>query len=190
MCGRFLLDADYEALIERYKIFEDVQEIYERKIEIFPSEKIWTLMLNKDRLTLKQGGWGLKIPIEDKMKTVINSRSETLGSKRLFKDMKPCLIPTTGYYEWHQKTKEKYKIHTGGHVFSYAGLYKQDTGEIVIVTKAANEHLAQIHTRMPVLLAFDEEEAWLEKKQIPRLSVLERQIEFENLEPFQQISFL
>ncbi|MDK2866043.1 MAG: hypothetical protein PWP51_317 [Clostridiales bacterium] len=168
MCGRFLLDADYEALIERYKIFEDIQGIYEKKIEIFPSERIWAIAKTGQRQKLLSLLWGITTTIRQQEKLIINGRSETIDTKPFFKHFAPCLIPASGYYEWHQVTKAKYLITSEKALFAFAGLYDPKRGSALILTRDAADEIAGIHSRMPVILPQEASDQWLTERRLPQ----------------------
>ena len=83
-----------------------------------------------------------------------------------------CLILADGYYDW-QKTpvgKRPFRIvMRSGEPFAMAGLWetwRDPQGNVVpsctIITTAANDYLAPIHNRMPVILPRESEELWLE----------------------------
>ncbi len=104
----------------------------------------------------------------------INARSESLLERPMFRGSVAhgrCLIPADGFYEWKsvpgRKTKQPIYIRLkGSPLFAFAGLHvrgRDDVGETcVIVTMAANEVLAPIHERMPVILDREMEQAWLD----------------------------
>ena len=113
-------------------------------------------------------------------KGTYNARAETLEEKpsfsHLFKKYR-CLIPTDGFYEWKEipgrKTKQPYFIGMGdGGLFAMAGLWStwQDkmTGDVIescaIITTEPNSLLADIHTRMPVILHPDQYDPWLDSQ--------------------------
>ncbi|OIN60889.1 SOS response-associated peptidase [Arsenicibacter rosenii] len=109
----------------------------------------------------------------------INARSESIFEKPSFRGAiqagRRCLIPATGFYEWHTIGKKKFPfyIHSKEQpIFSFAGIWDEwadpETGEVVntysMLTTAANPLMAAIHNskeRMPCLLTPDEEESWL-----------------------------
>ena len=96
-----------------------------------------------------------------------------------------CLVPADGFYEWGDTGdgRRPYRIEVGDRdLFAMAGLWTRwepthrqtglgefagETGDadpihtFTILTTDANETLAPIHDRMPVILAHDEESAWL-----------------------------
>lgn len=134
--------------------------------------------------------WGL-IPHWVKSKTdadklraqTINARSETIYEKPSYRQAagrgQRCLIPVTGFFEWHtdgrNAGKQKYPFYintTDQPIASIAGLWDDwadpETGEVLttfsLLTTDANPLLAAIHNtkkRQPCLLTRDQEQAWL-----------------------------
>ncbi len=99
-----------------------------------------------------------------------------LSERPMFRDAwragQRCLIPLNSFFEWQKAGKEKrpYAIgSTDGGLLGVAGLWEpwQDpTGgglvrSFTIITTAANETLAPIHDRMPVIIDPSNFEAWL-----------------------------
>jgi putative SOS response-associated peptidase YedK len=109
----------------------------------------------------------------------LNCRTETADSKASFKHLinsRRCVIPSTGFFEWHHLGREKkpyyiYSPHTK--ILSMAGLWDSNlnnlTGEVqntfTILTTEANEFMSEIHNskkRMPLFLNSDAEiQEWL-----------------------------
>jgi putative SOS response-associated peptidase YedK len=87
----------------------------------------------------------------------------------MFKDAyrrRRCLLPVDGFFEWKaikgQRTKQPYAIAMkDGTPFGIGGLWENwkepTSGEwirtFVVITTDANELVAQIHNRMPLILA-------------------------------------
>ena len=80
-----------------------------------------------------------------------------------------------GFYEWKTIDGKKQPYHfqlKSGEPFGFAGLWEnwtdKESGEKVqsctIVTTDANEVVAPIHNRMPVILGPDQFDAWLDPK--------------------------
>ncbi len=131
--------------------------------------------------------WAKDIRIGQKM---INARAETLATKGAFKaDFRKhrCIIPMDGFYEWQalpgQKAKQPHFVHrVDGEPLAVAGLWStwRDRAasadaepragigpqgwlhSCTVVTTAANETMAAIHDRMPVILPASAWEAWLD----------------------------
>lgn len=103
----------------------------------------------------------------------INARSETLTERASFRDaveQRRCLVLADGFYEWQgsRGAKRPYRVAlTDDAPFAFAGLWETWEGEtetrstVTILTTDANEVVAPIHDRMPVMLEPDEERAWL-----------------------------
>ncbi len=121
---------------------------------------------------------------------MINARVETLTQRPVFRSLlaaNRCLVPASGYYEWRAEDRNKtaYYIHPkSNQLFAFAGLYdvwtKPDGEELytfTIITKDADEVMARLHNRMPVILNGEVEDDWLDKE-IPTtaeiMDILER----------------
>ncbi len=122
--------------------------------------------------------WGLVPPWARDLKFgahCINARAETIATQPAFRSAfrhRRALIPLNAFYEWAGKVghKTKYRIAIpDAEVFAVAGLWERwvdkETGEVAdtytVITTAANEALAPIHDRMPVILREQDENAWL-----------------------------
>jgi len=130
----------------------------------------------QNRLSLCRWGfvpsWCKELNVGYKM---INARAETVAEKPSFREAFSryrCLVVADGFYEWkHEGGKKRpFYIHRrDGKPFGMAGLYNLWTspeGSQVctgtIITTDANDVLAPIHDRMPVILSLDETGRWLD----------------------------
>jgi putative SOS response-associated peptidase YedK len=114
---------------------------------------------------------------------LINERGESVLDNPAFRNAMPrrrCLIPADGFYEWQVGKnaggpKRPYfvraKRDAGGNAspLAFAGLYETWTGPngeeldtAAIITTAANRTLAGLHDRMPVFVAPEAFELWLD----------------------------
>jgi putative SOS response-associated peptidase YedK len=107
---------------------------------------------------------------------MINARAETVAEKPSFRSAyrkRRCLILADGFYEWRREGdgKTPYLISlASGSPFAFAGLWEhwqsKETDEEIqsatIITTVANDYLAQIHQRMPVVLQPDTAARWLD----------------------------
>jgi putative SOS response-associated peptidase YedK len=122
--------------------------------------------------------WGL-IPSWSKDAAIgykmINARSETVATRPSYRGplrSQRCLIPADGFYEWKREGKEKFPFCftlTDDSIFAFAGLWdrwRNPQGQVIesctILTTAPNELMQDIHDRMPVILARDEYDLWLD----------------------------
>ena len=109
----------------------------------------------------------------------INARSETIGQKPSFRHLtgrQHCLLPVTGFYEWHDHHGRRipfYLYPREGRSLALAGLYDRwtdrATGEMwhtfTLLTVPAGPLLARIHNtrrRMPLILSPQTGREWLE----------------------------
>ena len=109
---------------------------------------------------------------------LINARAETVAEKPSFRaafKRRRCLILADGFYEWqrqaNRKMKQPYYFFLEQHQpFAFAGLWEHWTdpnsgGELqtcTILTTDSNELMQPIHNRMPVILAPEHYETWLD----------------------------
>ena len=108
-------------------------------------------------------------------KPLINARGETAMEKPSFRNAmrrRRCLVPADGFYEWLGDVpgrKIPYHVQcAGGGLFAFGGLWEHwmgaDGSEIetaLILTTAANREVSEIHGRMPVVIAREDFEIWL-----------------------------
>src|SRR5215471_4399800 len=96
----------------------------------------------------------------------INAKAEGIESKPAFRDAfqrRRCLVPVDNFYEWKKTAtgKQPYAISLAdGGIMALAGLWenwRSSEGEWVrsfaIITTTPNELCAELHDRMPVVLA-------------------------------------
>ena len=120
---------------------------------------------------------------------MINARSETVASKNSFRaaaKRRRCILPADAFYEWTAEAdpdggkkpkKQPWCIQRAdGDPFAFAGLYEfwrdpegGEDGEeaplivsCTVLTREANEAMAPIHDRMPVMLAPNRWDAWMD----------------------------
>ncbi len=109
-------------------------------------------------------------------KPLINARAETVAVKPSFKNAykrRRCLVPASGYYEWQADVpgrKQPYYVpRADGGLVAFAGIWEHWMGpdgseleSMAILTTAANEALRPIHHRMPVVVAREDFQRWLD----------------------------
>ena len=169
MCGRYRRTTREEELARIYHIPIPAQPDLPISYNIGPGQPVLAIRFNPEtkQRTLDTLLWGL-VPYwsKDGNTAFINARAERIDSAPAFRrpfQKRRCLIPADGFYEW-QKTPEGKVPHSiemkDGFTFVFAGLWdgwqNPDTKEwlrtCVIITGEPNALVAQIHTRMPVIL--------------------------------------
>ena len=146
--------------------------------------------------------WGL-VPFftkdlkEIKGLSTINARAETITTSRTWREpmkKRRCLIPVNAFYEWPKEgkpPKQPYAFElSSGNLFAFAGIWdawKDGEGHwlqsYAIVTTEANELMARIHSRMPVILHSRDYDRWLDREETAQLPLdLLRPFESEAME--------
>lgn len=180
MCGRFVITSAPEA-IRRLLRYEE-QPNFPPRYNVAPTQPIPIVRLDNGARRFALVRWGL-IPswVKDpkQFSLLINARVEGIDTKPAYRAAmrrRRCLIPTDGFYEWKKEGKGKRPFFVRARdkqPFAFAGLWEtwtdREGGEIetaTIVTCAANETLAEIHDRMPVIVQPDHYDAWLDSGKI------------------------
>ena len=177
MCGRFTLRASPVDLSHLF----DLAEVppLEPRYNIAPTQTVFALRADAaGKRETAQLRWGL-VPAWAKDTKIgyklINARSDSAATKPSFRNAfkkRRCLIATSGFYEWKKtgaKTKQPYYVHCAdGAPFAFAGLWEAWQGDekpiesCTILTTDANDLMAPIHNRMPVILDAKDFDRWLD----------------------------
>ncbi len=179
MCGRAKLVVPFAVLAKLYRLEETDAPLLVPRRNIAPTQTIAVVRASAGgtrRLSLVRWGlvpgWAKELDADRKM---FNARSESIATKPAFRAAfrkRRCLVLADGFYEW--KTEGKLKTPhlvtmKDGAPFAMAGLWESWTspdGEIIdtctILTREAAGVVAEIHTRMPIILTPECHEAWLD----------------------------
>jgi putative SOS response-associated peptidase YedK len=199
MCGRYALYSPADAIAD---LFDATAEINDLAPRYNAAPMQWLPVIRRrpsGERVLHALRWGL-LPSWAKDETIaarlINARAETLAEKPAFRAAyraRRCIVPADGFYEWAKRPdgKQPYFIHApDGTVLAFAGLWERWTrpanGEVIdsftIVTTRANPQIQALHDRMPVILAPEVVDVWLDRTaDPPRLSEVLRPCAEERL---------
>ena len=166
------------------------------RYNVAPGQNVAAVRSGDDGRRLSMLRWGL-IPGWSREPNIgyrlINARAETVATKPSFRAAyraRRCLIPADGFYEWARRgsTRQPYLIgFRDGGMMAFAALWERwvvrdavalprslaelEPGDSVetctILTTAANETLAPVHHRMPVILPPASVDPWLEGQTVP-----------------------
>ncbi|MEX2127900.1 MAG: SOS response-associated peptidase [Xanthobacteraceae bacterium] len=180
MCGRFVITSAPEA-IRRLLRYEE-QPNFPPRYNIAPTQPIPIVRLDHAARHFALVRWGL-IPswVQDPkdFALLFNARLEGIESKPVYRAAmrrRRCLIPADGFYEWKKEGKGRRPYFVRARdkqPFAFAGLWEtwsdRDGGEIetaAIIICEANETLAPIHDRMPVIVPREKYDPWLDADRI------------------------
>lgn len=176
MCGRFVQYTLFPIIRTEFQLTSAPVELSPR-YNIAPTQEVPTVMGGGgNRLVMCRWGlvphWAKDLSIGSRM---INARAETLAEKPSFKGpfrRQRCLVVADGFYEWQKSEEGKVPVYIrlkNSRPMGFAGLYdrwRSPAGEEItsctIVTTAPNSLLAQVHSRMPAIVAPDQRDLWLD----------------------------
>ena len=171
MCGRYALHSNPEVVALLFGLSEI--PAFTPRYNIAPSTQVLIVRRNDAATETSQVRWGL-VPHWAKDPSVgarmNNARAETVAQKPSFREAyrkRRCLIPANGFFEWKLEhgLKQPYYVHpSGGALFAFAGLWEQwkDLQTCAVITTEANEKMAAVHDRMPVIVSPAEYSTWLD----------------------------
>ncbi len=178
MCGRMTQQRPTSELAEIFHA-EDRIGAPGGRFNLAPTDDAAVVVQRDDNRAITAYRWGLIPHWSDTPKTgnrMFNARAETIDRQPAFRyafSKRRCIVPVDAYYEWQRvgAVRQPYAIvRPNGGPIALAGLWAgwkdEDTGEVIrsftIVTTSANDMMAPIHDRMPVLLPEDAWERWLD----------------------------
>jgi putative SOS response-associated peptidase YedK len=175
MCGRFVITSAPAALRQLFGYLE--QPNFPPRHNIAPTQPIPVVIVENGLRHFRLMRWGL-LPawVKDprNFSLLINARAETVKQRPAFKNAmkrRRCLIPADGYYEWRATEKRKrpcFIYRRDGGPVGLAGLAEtwigpngEELDTVAIVTAPASADLASLHDRVPVTIAPDDFDRWL-----------------------------
>ncbi len=179
MCGRYDLSEKPAAIRAHFDVHSVPEFVPSRDVR--PTERAPIIRINplsvKRESTLAR--WGLVPSWAKDLKfgsRCINARIERLADLQAYRAAfrnRRCLVPVSAFFEWSGPSghRMKWRICPQGQpLFGLAGLWERwfdpRSGEPVdtytIVTTEANERLASLHDRMPLIIAPDRYASWLD----------------------------
>ena len=177
MCGRFAFYSPTEAAAALFGVEGSVD--VEPRYNIAPTQYVAAVRDGADeQRELVMLRWGL-VPFWAKDPSIgnrmINARAETVAEKPSYRNAykhRRCLVLADGFYEWRRQGDVKtphYISLASGEPFALAGLWEnwtdKESGESLqtttLITTEANDFMALLHHRMPVILEAATATDWL-----------------------------
>jgi putative SOS response-associated peptidase YedK len=176
MCGRYLITSAPEAIRNLFRYAEEPD--FPPRYNVAPTQPVPVVRLVNGARSFALMRWGLIpgwVKEPNAFSLLINARGETVGDKPAFRNAmryRRCLFPADGFYEWKSEggRKRPFCIRPrDGKPIAFAGLWEtwvgpngEEVDTACIVTTAANSTLAPLHDRMPVVIAPDAFDFWLD----------------------------
>jgi putative SOS response-associated peptidase YedK len=190
MCGRFVAASPPEDFASCFDVSLPVEQVLEPSYNVAPTDDVYAVLESGGVRRMRTLHWGLVPHWADRPSSgvrMINARAEGLSSSNAFGPAfrrRRCIVAADGFFEWKtvpgQKTKQPMYIRRDdGEPMAFAGLWEVwhdphavDAGaddrreallSCTIITTTPNEKLADVHDRMPVILANDTWDTWLDR---------------------------
>jgi putative SOS response-associated peptidase YedK len=189
MCGRFALTSSPEELAKRFGL-DEVPSAAPR-YNVAPGQDVLAIRADaggrRRAAPLRWGlvpGWAESPAFGAR---TINARAETAATRPAFRAAfaeRRCIVPADGFYEWAPRGdfRQPFWIApTDGAPLGFAALWERwqapDGAPLetcALLTTAANAAIAELHPRMPVVLAPDAYAPWLapDARDVDALSAL------------------
>ena len=186
MCGRFVSSSSSDEIASYFGADEVSESVLEPNFNVTPTRDVYAVLETGSVRRVEPLHWGLvpfwakDVKIGNRM---INARAETVAEKNSYRvafRKRRCIIPADGFYEWTkikgQDKKQPYFIHRDDdEPIAFAGLWEvwkgpdrdseEELHSCTILTTEANDTMAEIHHRMPVILPPGEWATWLDPDQ-------------------------
>lgn len=180
MCGRFGLHHSWQTtshfLFDQFKVEFDETKLSLPLYNIAPTQRVLILIHDGSHYRVGLSSWGFSLSSTNP-KPVINARSESVFETSLFRQAirtKRCLILASGFYEWQRSStpSQPHWFYDQAKPFLvFAGLYQtiihpnqEKIVQTAMLTTSANEVMAPIHDRIPVMLNADQYQHWVHPK--------------------------
>ena len=182
MCYRYVLQREaLEALATRLAVPKAAS--WRSRYNMAPGESLPVIRRKGGAGEIAALRWGLRpawTKPASEAPAPANARAEGLASRPMFREAfrwRRCLVPASGFYEWRGGSKRRqpylFRLRDGAPL-CFAGLWESWRGAeneppvetFAIITTVPNELIRPIHDRMPVILATENFDHWLD----PRLT--------------------
>jgi putative SOS response-associated peptidase YedK len=179
VCGRFTTRTPPDELARRFGVDVVVAPDLGARYNIAPTLDVYAVAEVAGERRLGALRWGLVPPWAPDPSVgsrMINARAERVAGAPAYRRAlrrRRCLVPADGFYEWRRgsgRPAPHLVRRVDGAPLALAGLWERwrppsggpDLVTCTIVTTEANATVASLHDRMPVVLAPEHWDAWLD----------------------------
>ena len=177
MCGRFKRYYTWEQIWRAYNLEPAGGSIpnLRPRYNVCPTDSVDVVLPTDDGrgFRFEEMRWGLvpfwwDRPLKELKLATFNARADTVDTKPFFREpfkSRRCLMPVSGYYEWEDTPQGKqphyFTARDGSPVLTIAALWDRWTDcadpaqsfrSCTMIITEANDFVAEVHDRMPVLL--------------------------------------
>ena len=181
MCGRYARKSDKQRIADAFHVAAGHVPEFPFSFNVAP-QSFQPVVRNSRENAAREivlMRWGL-VPFWAKDQKVgystINAKAETIATAAAFREAlkrRRCIVPADAFYEWQKldaKHKQPFAIALkSGEPYGFAGLWdrwKAEDGQpletFTVITTDANELVAPLHDRMPVILEPKDYDRWLD----------------------------
>lgn len=184
---RYVLSARKQEIEKTLGVSSDSNSLFEPSYNIFPGTPM-PVVFKEELREINSAVWGISAK---NLITVFTKQQVENDDKEIAKlNLKPCLIPASGFYMWKDSVDDKYPFYIrmlSRKVLGIAGLYRvkenkdgSSTREFSVITKRSNVLLQPLEPTMPCIIDPENFEDWLNGKE---KSVLQSQFKDTELIP-------
>jgi putative SOS response-associated peptidase YedK len=169
MCGRYILRIT--SLEISRELGYDTKASLPVNNNVAPTQMVNIVKAKNEQFVLDEAKWGFSPKWDNAPTLLINLKSETIASKKFAsRPLKEgrCILPASGFFEWKaDENKIKHPVLfelQDSKLFGLAGLLSnvgENQQEVVVLTTSANKLVATVHNRMPVMVAQEHWEGWI-----------------------------
>jgi putative SOS response-associated peptidase YedK len=183
VCGRIVAATPVAVLAEQFQVADVRAAEMEARYNVAPTDDVVAVATTAAGRRLGTLSWGL-VPSWAEApgggRRLVNLRSERLADRPGFRrtlQRRRCVVPADGFYEWRaasdDRPKQPFLIRArDGRALALAGLWdvwrdpaQPDADPLrtcTVLTTDPNEVMRSLHDRMPVILAPDACDVWLD----------------------------
>jgi putative SOS response-associated peptidase YedK len=185
MCGRFTDMYTWEEIYAYYEMIGELILNWGPNFNVCPTQDVGVVVPFEGKRKFERMRWGLipgwwSKPLKELRLATFNARAETVRTKPFFRGAfknSRCLMPVSGYYEWHyenpddknEKPQPYYFTRRDGGLMTVAALCEtwhdktegRDVRSCAMVITEPNEFVAAVHDRMPVILEKPQFDQWM-----------------------------